>query len=349
MEVLLKENDSLRRIAGIDPVAIGLELTRLMFSVSRNGSSLRSFNFGEPHIVDFNDKYFFQSSVGEFVLAKSAGSTFEVQARFEKINESASFITAATMLVSGDTVALYPNEKPDSKDYTALRVNGAPVIMVNSVHYLPMGGLIIYENKQYSVQWPNGETVIMEIKPYKNKKFMNIAIQVPSDDPDDYEGLSNSGNETAKNRITMDQSLFIYNDQKGFEYFAGLKDENVNRPELSDQEKEKARNTCLDAGVNSSDLKGCIYDLGHFGIAPNPRPEFIFPTDDITLVKLEYEKEYTNESLANNQLNSEPTVFREQNRTSMDPSQRQELFRTIFRIALSAAENSSFGSGPIGR
>lgn len=349
VETLLQENDELRRRNNPDIALIGLDIARLIITANRRGTTVSSFIFGEPHIVDFDNNHKLMNSVGEFVLVKSNKSSFEVQARFEKLNQIASFVTATSINVGGDIVSIYANEKPDGKAFSALRVNGeAETVSVDGL-MLPMGGVITYENKQYTINSPSGESAIVEIKPYENAKFLNVSFEIMTEDRSEFDGLS--ANQNNEHRLTKDQTLFNYSAEKDFNYFANLKALAPQRRNLSEVQKRSAKEQCTSAGVQEAEMEGCVYDLAHFGIAPSPRPLFTFPSEELTLNQVTVQDTESRNQQAKVSVfdNSNSNQTQSKPRREVNPELKREIFRALGRIALEIAMNPRSGGGSIGR
>ena len=352
---LLRENDSLRNEMSPDIAMMGLDYTRLILSTSRRGNSLSSFTFGDPHIVDFYNNYAFQSSQGEFVLAKSKSSSFEVQARFENIDNITSFTTAVSMNIGGDIVSFYANEKPDNVDYSVLRVNNRPTITSNSTFLLPMGGILSYGNRQYTIHAPNGESVIVIFKNFKGKKYVNVAIEIPSNEDFNYEGLTvgspNSLRQSNNNdyRVSIDASIFQYTVEKDFHYYSNLKPIVKRLSALTKENQRNAEQLCKNAGISDSEMEGCVYDFGNFGIMPSPRPLFSHPEEEISLSELNSTTSFLSETPQQIQDTSEPIETKKENRIFSSTNPRGRLNRAILTIIMESMVSSSSGGIPIRR
>ena len=57
----------------------GINIVRMLSMISRPTTIRSSWTFGDPHIVSFDKSYHQNFQVGEFVLAKSKTSDFEIQ------------------------------------------------------------------------------------------------------------------------------------------------------------------------------------------------------------------------------------------------------------------------------
>lgn len=348
VQTLLRENDSIRRSDGTAYVNIALDISRFILFASRRGTTLRSFTFGDPHIVDFDNNSTTLTSCGEFVLAKSKNSTFEVQARFEKINELASFSTATSMNVGGDLVSLYASDKPDNFGHTMLRVNGTPAICSDGVHYLPMGGVILYQNNQYRINWPNGESAIIDIKSHEDKYYLNIALEIFDEDKKNYEGLSVNSNvsKISENRVSKSSSLFNYSDSKNYEFYNQSQHISPAKRSIPETERKLAEEQCKNAGVSGAEMEGCIYDYAHYRIIPSPRPQFSNPSDEINLKDL---SEVDDNSNDNQQVEPVTAQRKPSGQIIKNPEVARQFTNVLLRILIEASSRSNPGAVIIGR
>mgnify|MGYP006073869261 CR=1 FL=1 len=336
---LLRENDSIERIGTDIVIDLGFDVLRMLAMISSPSTVRTSQTFGEPHIVSFSNEYSQNFKLGEFVLAKSNTSTFEVQARFEAIDRNASFATAVSMNVSGDIVSLYPNEKPDEVGYSALRINGE-VITIDKYYYLSKGGVISYSNGKYTINWPSGESAIVEFKKYKNKQYLDIALRVHSVDNNEHTGLV--VNQLSDSRINSESSLFSYEKGRDANYYRDIKQINTSRRNMSKKERSKAEVVCMDAGIEGAAMEGYLYDYVHFNITPSPSPLFDQPADYITLPKL-YEPIINNNSTnrgvtANGVLLAEEPNKKTRKKMNVDTG---EIMRVAGRILIGIALSGS--------
>lgn len=60
--------------------------------------------------------------------------------------------------------------------------------------------------------------------------------------------------------------------------------------DLSSGQQASARQRCLDMGIPNNELGGCIFDMGHLNITPNPMPTPSNPTSGAILNKIERPK-----------------------------------------------------------
>ena len=134
--------------------------------------------YGDPHLVSFDGASYSFQTVGEFVLAKSSTSNFEIQARQKARSDDFSLNTAVAMNVGGDRVSIYAEDYPDNFRNTPVRLNGSPIVLpLNSTYYLPNGGTIRSKGDDYQVNWPTGESVSVDIRS-SGSPFINLTVSV---------------------------------------------------------------------------------------------------------------------------------------------------------------------------
>jgi hypothetical protein len=216
-----------------------------------------------------------------------------------------------------------------------------------------MGGLITYDDKRYRIDSPTGETVIIEIKRYMDKKYLNIAMQVFEEDQTDYEGLSVriTGDNNAY-RVNENTSLFSYSVDKDALYFSELKQKEPFNRFISMEERASGRKVCSDAKVGEAEMEGCIYDYVHFQLEPSPRPTISQPVDEIELTELESSSIYTNETIArlNQSEESSSTIMRKSRpEWNQDSSQlKQDVSGAILRVLAGAMNSAGRGGSTLG-
>lgn len=149
--------------------------------------------YGDPHIRTFDGKSYSFQTVGEYVLSSSPDRLFEVQARQKPETNSVSLNTAVAMNVYGDRVGIYASDAPDPYAGTPLRVNGRSVYLNNETYYLPHGGTIENNGREYIVTWPTGEKVQAKLATSSGMKFMNISV-FAKECRGDYRGLLGNAN-----------------------------------------------------------------------------------------------------------------------------------------------------------
>lgn len=346
---LLNENERVETETRVTNLTRGNNIFRNMILFALSSSMRTSWIFGEPHIVTFDNKHYLNLKTGEFILAKSNTSTFEVQGRFENIEEGASFTTAVSMNVGGDKVSIYANDKPDNISYNALRINGEAMTLNNPVYYLPMGGSITYANSSYTINWASGESVIVRFNNYQDKNYLNVAIQVYADDESDYSGLSSGSIDLSDEarfnaaRVNAESSLFQYAASRSIEsYSRPVHNKKLAKP--SGQEETDARAICEKAGVTGPELEGCIYDYVHFGISPSVRPVFVLATDQLTLKPLNEAVVNNNETVGKLNVSNVPQPEETQpTRNKPDRNINEGFFINIIRVAPSVI--GSVGTG----
>lgn len=194
-------------------------------------------SYGDPHIRTFDGSTYSFQTVGEYILSSSPNSTFEVQARQKPQTDKVSLNTAVAMNVHGDRVGIYASDSPDNGNNTPLRVNGRTIFLSNETFYLPNGGTIQNNGKQYIVTWPTGEKVEAKLSSTGGMKFMNLSVYVYECDgnyiglmgnangrsDDDFTGTNNRGNLASSTIFTPFDSrdfnrttLAIEREQLGF-------------------------------------------------------------------------------------------------------------------------------------
>ncbi|MES2587701.1 MAG: VWD domain-containing protein [Bacteroidota bacterium] len=139
---------------------------------------VRARSYGDPHLSSFDGASFSFQTVGEFILAKSSSENFEIQSRQRAEQDDFSLNTAVALNVGGDRLCIYANEMPDQFTHTPLRLNGEPIVVEDRTYFLPKGGTIRYSKKNYTVDWPSGETATFELTTERKMNFMNVSIQI---------------------------------------------------------------------------------------------------------------------------------------------------------------------------
>jgi hypothetical protein len=145
-------------------------------------------SYGDPHLNSFDNASYSFQTVGEFVLSKSKVIPFEVQVRQLPQDQSFSLNSAVSMNVGGDRLSFYTAEKPDNQKQ-AFRLNGVGTQLSGRTYFLPKGGTIRLEGRNYIVSWPTGESVIIDNRASRAMTFVNITVQVFKCDQNQYEGL----------------------------------------------------------------------------------------------------------------------------------------------------------------
>ena len=154
-------------------------------------------SFGDPHLKSFDEATYSFQTVGEFVLAKSEKSQFEVQTRQRAQSDNFSLNAAVAMNVAGDRVCYYASTKPDNLN-SNLRLNGMPVQLQGRTYFLPNGGVIRFEGRNYTVSWPTGEMLIFDVRSSSEFGFVNTTVHVFACDAGSFQGLLGNANGIAE-------------------------------------------------------------------------------------------------------------------------------------------------------
>jgi hypothetical protein len=150
-------------------------------------------SYGDPHLNSFDKATYSFQTVGEFVLSKSRKGHFEVQTRQKPQSDNFSLNTAVAMNVGGDRLCYYAEDKPDFNN-VPFRLEGQPIQLQGRTYFLPHGGTIRLEGRNYIVSWPTGETVIMDSRMSGAMQLANITVQIFACDRGDFEGLLGNAN-----------------------------------------------------------------------------------------------------------------------------------------------------------
>lgn len=269
-------------------------------------------SYGDPHLTSFDGTNYSLQTVGEFTLAKSTSGHLHVQVRQKAEGADVSLNNAVAMMVAGDRIAFYTEDKPDGNSSTPLRVDGEPVYLENRPYFLEHGGVIRQEGRDFLVTWPTGETVRIDMRG-GNRGFMNVAVSIfPC--ADNYDGLLGNANNnrlddftTSTNnmnftnygngmsdamhreylnflardfsnrwRITQQESLFDYGFGQNTITFTDINFPRVHRTnaDLTTNQRDRSRRECERMGFTGMELDACIFDNGFLRIPPTPAPVF---------------------------------------------------------------------------
>jgi hypothetical protein len=154
-------------------------------------------SFGDPHLKSFDQATYSFQTVGEFVLSKSDRSSFEVQTRQRAQSDNFSLNAAVAMNVAGDRVCYYASTKPDNLN-SNLRLNGMPIQLQGRTYFLPNGGVIRFEGRNYTISWPTGEMVILDVRSSGGFGFLNTTVHVFECDRSSFQGLLGNANGIAE-------------------------------------------------------------------------------------------------------------------------------------------------------
>lgn len=154
-------------------------------------------SFGDPHFSSFDGNGFSLQSVGELILAKSKNGLFELQARQKASGQDFSLNSAVAMNVCGDRFCVYTDDIPDSDMSTPFRLNGRPIHIETATYYLPHGGTVRHKGREYTINWPTGEKVTLQMGAsgnFGNFGFMNITTLIYPCVMGGYEGVLGNAN-----------------------------------------------------------------------------------------------------------------------------------------------------------
>ncbi|MEN9743865.1 MAG: hypothetical protein RLZZ65_1670 [Bacteroidota bacterium] len=155
-------------------------------------------SYGDPHLKSFDRATYSFQTVGEFVLAKSLNAPFEVQTRQRAQDENFSLNEAVAMNVAGDRLCYYAADKPDGMQQP-LRLNGMPIQLQGRSYYLPHGGVIRLDGRNYTIAWPTGETTVIDVRSGGLRGFVNVTVGIFECDRNQFEGLFGNNDGFADN------------------------------------------------------------------------------------------------------------------------------------------------------
>ena len=295
-------------------------------------------SYGDPHLKSYDRATYSFQTVGEFILSKNTNGLFEVQARQRAQDDNFSLNAAVAMNVAGDRLCFYAADKPDDIQNTPLRLNGMPIQLQGRSYYLPHGGVVRLDGRNYTIAWPTGETTVVDVRTSGARGFVNVTVGVFDCDRNLYEGLLGNNNGfseddfntrsnmprpnniaalsiasayafdsrqasqvnnlaeqefqayLAKNfaedwRVTDQNTLFDYRPGSTTASYTDRSFPRVymNISQMNAQNREQARQRCLQMGVPSDEMGGCIFDQGYLNIPPNvpPTPNVPNPTTTV--------------------------------------------------------------------
>jgi len=150
-------------------------------------------SYGDPHLNSFDKATYSFQTVGEFVLAKSNKNHFEVQIRQKSQSDNFSLNTAVAMNVAGDRLCYYAEDKPGFSN-SPFHLEGQPIQLQGRTYFLPHGGTVRLEGRNYIVSWPTGEIVIIDSRMSGAMQLANLTVQIFACDQGDFEGLLGNAN-----------------------------------------------------------------------------------------------------------------------------------------------------------
>jgi len=198
----LRERQDLRQIVQDNQMVIGNNTGAypLFSSMLERTFCTRNYgrSYGDPHLKSFDRATYSFQTVGEFVLAKSSNGNFEVQTRQRAQDVNFSLNEAVAMNVAGDRLCFYAADKPDGMQ-TPLRLNGMPIQLQGRSYYLPHGGVIRLDGRNYTIAWPTGETTVIDVRSGGVRGFVNLTVGIFDCDRNQYEGLLGNNDGSADN------------------------------------------------------------------------------------------------------------------------------------------------------
>jgi hypothetical protein len=295
-------------------------------------------SYGDPHLKSYDRATYSFQTVGEFILSKNTNGLFEVQTRQRAQDDNFSLNAAVAMNVAGDRLCFYAADKPDDIQNTPLRLNGMPIQLQGRSYYLPHGGVVRLDGRNYTIAWPTGETTVVDVRTSGARGFVNVTVGVFDCDRNLYEGLLGNNNgfsdddfNTRSNmprpnniaalsiasayafdsrqasqvnnlaeqefqaylaksfaedwRVTDQNTLFDYRPGNTTASYTDRSFPRIymNVSQMNAQNREQARQRCLQMGVPSDEMGGCIFDQGYLNIPPNvpPTPNVPNPTTTV--------------------------------------------------------------------
>lgn len=284
-------------------------------------------SYGDPHLKSFDGEAYSFQTVGEFVLTSANNGLLEVQVRQEPQRDDFSLNTAVAMRVGGDRVGIYTDNGRANSFRSPVLVNGFPVEISDRTYYLNHGGTIRKSGRDYTVTWPTGETVTVDIRSTGRMSFMNVAVQIYPCANANYSGLLGNANGSRRDdfnvmgssfgifggqssgqlekerqaylakefanyfRVTPMSSLFDYELGQNTMTFTDYSYPRVHRSinDLPNDRRTAAQNACVRAGLTGDELNACIFDQGYLDIPPTPRPVIQDRTTNARLKPVERE------------------------------------------------------------
>jgi hypothetical protein len=321
--------------AGSSSTDIGLFTSMLEHSFC---SRTYGRSYGDPHLKSYDRATYSFQTVGEFVLSKNSNGLFEVQTRQRAQDDNFSLNAAVAMNVAGDRLCFYAGDKPDDIQQTPLRLNGQAIQLQGRSYYLPHGGVVRLDGRNYTIAWPTGETTVVDVRTSGVRGFVNVTVGIFDCDRNMYEGLLGNNNGFAdddfNSRTNMPRpnniaalslaSAYAFDSREAsqinsmaeqefqaylaknfaedwrvtdlntlFDYRPGTTTASytdrsfpriyMNVSQMNAQSREQARQRCLQMGVPSDEMGGCIFDQGYLNIPPNvpPTPNVPAPTTTV--------------------------------------------------------------------
>lgn len=153
-------------------------------------------SYGDPHLRSFDGATYSFQTVGEFLLARSIHGHLDVQTRQKAQGANFSLNSAVAMNVAGDRLTFYADDTPDNIN-RPFRLEGEAIQMQGRTYFLPKGGTIRLEGRNYIITWPTGERVFVDKNMTANNGFSNVTVDIFRCDQNEFEGLLGNNNQIA--------------------------------------------------------------------------------------------------------------------------------------------------------
>ena len=153
-------------------------------------------SWGEPNFITYDGYRYTSQQPGEFTLARSAVTGYEIQVRHTYLKKGIALNSAVAMNVRGDRVAVYSkkSEIPDGNYSTPLRINGQAIPLEGDQICMPKGGVVRFVEEDIHVYWPTGEILKITFMPAFNREYVNLVSVVHISPDAEYRGLLGNGN-----------------------------------------------------------------------------------------------------------------------------------------------------------
>jgi hypothetical protein len=153
-------------------------------------------SYGDPHLRSFDGANYSFQTVGEFLLTRSTNGHLEIHTRQEPQSADFSLNTAVAMNVGGDRLTFYTQDTPDNSNLP-FRLDGFPIQLQGRAFFLPKGGTVRLEGRNYIVTWPTGERVFMDKRITGRNSFTNVTVEIFRCDQNEFEGLLGNNNQSS--------------------------------------------------------------------------------------------------------------------------------------------------------
>jgi RHS repeat-associated protein len=245
--------------------------------------------YGEPHLLTADGMDVDFHAAGEFILAKAADGSIEIQARFEPPRASSDVTrgTAVAIRVAGDRVAFYADrERP-------VTVNGEVIRRAEYARTLPGGAVLERHGTEAFLRAADGT----ELRVHLYEHFVNLAIARAEQSAGSFTGVLGARDGDSANdlttrdgvvisrqeptfpelllgrfadswRISDGESLFDYHPGESTASFQrrDIPERTVSIDDLTEQVRRDATALCQAMGVAADPiLANCVLDVGLTG------------------------------------------------------------------------------------